>query len=171
MKLLLRPNGNKRVMKYLLSILIFFNIMSLASARNCPLQVSFYGYGDGANEWIIQDSNKTTGTLVKHTTVHPTRGEIVQRGIILDTPMCVYDVLNDKPLEPRFNDKEYTHFIIPQFYEEEECDGQLKQFYQDDIQVELSATELWVGNANYATSFAMIINNIRIPSQKWLCSK
>ena len=68
-----------------------------------------------------------------------------------------------------FNDKEYTHFIIPQFYEEEECDGQLKQLYQDDIQVELSATELWVGNANYATSFAMIIDNIRIPNQEWIC--
>ncbi len=158
-------------MKYLLSILILLGFMSVASAENCSLQVSFYGYGDGANEWIIQDANKASGTLVKHTTVHPTRGEIEQRGIILDKPMCVYDVLNDKPLEPLFNDKEYTHFIIPQFYKEEECDGQLKQFYQDNMQVELSATELWVGNANYATSFALIVDNIRMPDEDWICKK
>ena len=156
-------------MNKLLCTLIFSIFISLASAENCPLRVSFYGYGDGANEWIVEDANKATGTLVKHTTVHPTRGEIIQKGIVLDTPMCVYDVLNDKPLEPRFNDKVYTHFIIPQFYDEEECDGQLKQLYQDNIQVELSATELWVGNANYATSFAMIFDNIRIPSQEWIC--
>ena len=159
-------------MKYIFTLLFLLIFSSNVNAEECSLTIDYFGYGDGASEWRIGDTSNATGTLVKHSTIHPSRGEIVQRGIILDTPMCMYDVLRDQPHKPAYRkDSAYTHFIVPEFYDEEVCGGKIEKFYKDGTQVEISVVDIWVGNANYATSFALIIDDIRFSSNEWLCSK
>ena len=159
-------------MKYIFTLLFLLIFSSNVNAEKCTLKIDYFGYGDGASEWRIGDTNKATGRLIKHTTNHSSKGEIVQRGIILDTPMCMYDVLNNQPHKPSFRkDSAYTHFIVPEFYDEEVCGGKIEKFYKDGTQVEISVVDIWVGNANYATSFALIIDDIRFSSNEWLCSK
>jgi hypothetical protein len=171
MKLLLRPNGNKRTMKHLLSILIFSSYISLASADECSLNISYYPYGDGGDIWELKDKRIVKGTLAKHSTIHPTRGEIIQRGIVLEKPICIYDEINKTIFKSEyFNDEDYTDFIIPAFYDDEVCKGKIKEIYQDDLDVTISISEIWRGgNANYATAFAFIIDNIQLDDELWVC--
>ena len=159
-------------MKYIFTLLFLLIFSSNVNAEECSLTIDYFGYGDGASEWRIGDTSNATGTLVKHSTIHPSRGEIVQRGIILDTPMCMYDVLRDQPHKPAYRkDSAYTHFIIPQLYDEEVCSGKIEKYYKDNMKIEISVIEIWLGNSNYATSFALIVDNIRMPNEDWLCNE
>ena len=96
---------------------------------------------------------------------------LIQRGIVLEEPICIYDEINKAIFKAEyFNDEDYTDFIIPTFYDDEVCKGKIKEIYQDDLDVTISISEIWRGgNANYATAFAFIIDNIQLDDEPWVC--
>ena len=95
---------------------------------------------------------------------------ISQKGITLDKHACLYDIKNKTFLGAKSHDTMLKEMIIPTFYNDEFCQGKLKEYFRDGESVAISIQDAWFGHTNhYARDFALILDDIKI-NDKWMCA-